>query len=387
MTMAHATTMPPNVFPPAGERPATDDAALVGIRGSSVSVVVPTYNEALNLPTLVERLSRVREEHALDLELLILDDDSRDGTEEAVARLNRPWVRLIVRKTNRGLSPAVLDGLAAATRDVAVVMDADLSHPPERIPAMLVALEQGAEFVIGSRYVSGGSTGEDWGILRWLNSKAATLLARPFTRACDPMSGFFAFRRSALARAPYLNPIGYKIGLELLVKCGFKNVVEIPIFFAQRQLGESKLSFKEQVRYVQHLRRLLVFKYPFWAHALQFALVGASGVVVNLAVLTAMLWSRVDVDWAVPVAIAVSMVSNFALNRRITFAEARGGSLSKQFAGFVLACSLGALVNYGVTIGLVHWMPELWPQLAALAGIAAGMTFNFLASRYFVFRA
>jgi dolichol-phosphate mannosyltransferase len=364
------------------KRPSVSSRELI-----QVSIVVPTYKEAANLPLLIERIERLRSDRSLNVELLIMDDNSRDGTEEQIARLNLPWVRLIVRKTNRGLSPAVLDGIAAATREVVVVMDADLSHPPEQIPQMLKALEEGAEFVIGSRYVSGGSTGEDWGFLRWLNSKVATWLARPFTRAADPMSGFFAFRRKALESVPYLNPVGYKIGLELLVKCGFTRVVEVPIFFAQRQLGESKLSFKEQLRYIQHLRRLLAFKYPFWSHALQFGLVGGLGVVVNLVVLTVLLWCGVDVNWAVLGAIALSMVSNFALNRRFTFYDARGGSLPRQFVAFIASCSLGAGINYAITLTMLHAVPDLWPQIASLAGIAGGLVFNFAMSRYFVFRA
>jgi dolichol-phosphate mannosyltransferase len=361
-------------------------AAGQAIAAARVSIVVPTYKEAANLPLLIERLEPLRREQGLDIELLILDDDSRDGTEELMARLDLPWVRLIVRRENRGLSAAVLDGLAAATGETVLVMDADLSHPPEAIPAMLAKLENGAEFVIGSRYVEGGATGEDWGLFRWLNSKVATWLARPFTRAADPMSGFFAFRRAALERAPYLNPVGYKIGLELLVKCGFERVVEVPIFFAQRQLGESKLSFKEQLRYLQHLRRLLTFKYPFWSHAVQFGVVGGIGVFVNLAVLTALLHLGVAINRAVLAAIAVSIVSNFALNRRFTFYEARQGSLPRQFAGFVASCSIGAAVNYAITIGIVEAVPDVWPQLASLIGIAGGLSFNFVLSRSLVFR-
>ena len=210
----------------------------------SVSVIVPTYKEALNLPALVERLEAVRETHRLDLEMVIMDDDSRDGTVEAVACLDRDWVRLVVRTANRGLSAAVLDGFREARNEVFLVMDADLSHPPETIPEMLRQLQSGADFVLGSRYVAGGTTEEAWGVLRWINSKAATLLARPFTRLKDPMSGFFAFHRSLLDGAPSMNPVGYKIGLEVLVKCNCRNVAEIPIHFSQRFQGESKLSLR-----------------------------------------------------------------------------------------------------------------------------------------------
>src|ERR1700723_1776636 len=172
-------------------------------RASTIDVVVPTFREARNIPLLIERLGALRGSHALHL--TIVDDDSRDGTEEMIQRLNLPWVSLIVRTTDRGLSTAVLEGLKRTSGDIIVVMDADLSHPPEAIPRMLEELHNGSDFVVGSRYVEGGVTHDDWGLLRWLNSRLATLLARPFTSIKDPMSGFFALRRETFARADPLN--------------------------------------------------------------------------------------------------------------------------------------------------------------------------------------
>lgn len=232
----------------------------------SVSLIVPTYREAENLPVLISRLERVRSSRQMPLELLIVDDDSADGTEQVIRDLNFDWVRLVVRKGVRGLSSAVLEGLRLAGNDMAVVMDADLSHPPEAIPDLVQALIDGADFAIGSRYVAGGSTDVGWGLFRWLNSRVATWIARPLTSAKDPMSGFFALRRDMFVRAKGLDPIGYKIGLELLVRCHCKDVREVPIHFADRRFGQSKLSLSEQLRYLQHVRRLLVHKYPRLAH-------------------------------------------------------------------------------------------------------------------------
>lgn len=231
-------------------------------RDNSVSVVVPTYMEADNIPLLVSRLDEVRTKHNLNLELILVDDDSGDGTETAVAQLAEPWVRLIVRSGRRGLASAVAEGLAAAAGDVLVVMDADLQHPPEKIPEMLDAIAAGADFVIASRYAKGGKTEKGWGALRRFNSWVATLLARPLAPAkiSDPMSGFFALPRSTYARADELNPIGYKIGLELLAKCNCRNVREVPITFARRRCGRSKLSGLEQLRFIRHLGRLWKYK-------------------------------------------------------------------------------------------------------------------------------
>jgi dolichol-phosphate mannosyltransferase len=140
-------------------------------------------------------------------------------------------------------------------------MDADLSHPPEAIPRMVDSLgESGVDFVIGSRYVAGASTDERWGLLRWINSKVATALAKPFTSVNDPMAGFFTLRRTVYEQAAPLNPLGYKIALELIVKCRCSGIREIPIHFAQRRFGKSKLSFTEQLNYLLHLKRLMEFK-------------------------------------------------------------------------------------------------------------------------------
>ncbi|MBI1320865.1 MAG: glycosyltransferase [Candidatus Hydrogenedens sp.] len=354
----------------------------------SVSVIVPTYREAENLPALIERIGAVRAASGLDIEVLIMDDDSRDGTVEVVAGLALDWVRLCVRTRDRGLSAAVMDGFKAASHDVLLVMDADLSHPPEKIPEMLQALEAGADFVIGSRYAPGGSTAEDWGLFRWVNSKVATLLARPFTTVRDPMSGFFAFRRQALEMAAPLNPVGYKIGLEVIVKCGFAKTAEVPIHFSDRFKGESKLNLKEQLRYLQHLRRLAVFKYGDLAHFAQFAIVGATGTIVNLAVVTLFWLLDIDAKIGVAVAIGVAMLSNFVLNRQFTFSYARRDPLLPQLVGFLAGSSIGAVINYAVVLGLLNRFPalEAFPQAAAFAGILAGLVFNYGVSRYIVFR-
>jgi dolichol-phosphate mannosyltransferase len=353
-----------------------------------VSVVVPTYREAENLPELIERLAEVRAHARLDLELVIIDDDSRDGTADAVAMARQDWVRLVVRTGERGLSTAVIKGFSLATKEYIVVMDADLSHPPEVIPRMLERLLAGADFVVGSRYTQGGQTAGDWGILRWMNSRGATLLARPFTSIQDPMSGFFAFRRAALENAAHLNPVGYKIGLELLVKGRFTRVEEVPIYFADRARGESKLTWREHWRYLKHLRRLAEFKYGNAAHFIEFAIVGASGVVVNLGILTLLLLSGAPLQISVAVAILVSMLTNFILNRRITFSYAREGNFWLQMAGFFVGSSFGAMVNYVVTMLLLYEFPALLrlPQAASLAGILAGLLFNYMVSRYLVFR-
>lgn len=228
-----------------------------------LTIIVPTYLEAENLPELVRRLGMALADANLTGEIVIVDDASPDNTVDVCRDLAAAYpVRLIVRTGERGLSSAVLRGMREARGAVLIVMDADLSHPPEKVPELYRALtDSAADFVIGSRYVPGGRTDEKWGLFRWLNSKIATALTLPLTSARDPLAGFFALRRATFeAAALRLDPIGYKIGLELIVKCECRGVIEVPIVFADRQRGASKLNLREQFNYLRHLLRL----YAFW---------------------------------------------------------------------------------------------------------------------------
>ncbi|MEL6768944.1 MAG: glycosyltransferase family 2 protein [Pseudomonadota bacterium] len=372
---------------PAGMEVATPLAA-IEVR-TPISIVIPTFREVENAPLLLDRLDAFRRAQDLELEVLFMDDDSRDGIVEAVAARGHDWARVIVRTENRGLSPAVIDGMIAAKHPVIVVMDCDMSHPPEAIPPMMLALSSGQQMVIGSRYVPGGSTDDDWGLFRYLNSLVATLLARPLTSAKDPMSGFFALRREDFERADELNPVGYKIGLELIVKCRFENVGEVPIHFTDRVHGESKLTLKEQLKYIKHLRRLYIYRFGTAMDFLQFLVVGASGTVVNLAVLSLLQVAGSAEQVALAGGIAVSLVTNFLLNRRFTFSYARDRNPWKQFTGFVTASAVGMIVNFSVAAWLNATLLADQPfglQLSAVCGIAAGMLFNFIGNRYIVFR-
>ncbi len=351
---------------------------------SSLTVVIPTYREIENLPHIIERLSRVREGLSIPLDLIFVDDDSRDGSREYVEGLGLSWVQFVTRTKDRGLSQAVLDGLRRARGDLLAVMDCDLSHPPEALPQMVDALQHGADFAIGSRFVDGGTTDDNWGVFRWLNSRVATLLAFPLTRIKDPMSGFFMLHRTTFESTQDYNPIGYKIGLELLVKCDCRLPAEIPIHFTDRQFGYSKLTLKEQLRYLQHVRRLYIHRFRFWSEFVQFVCVGAIGLGVNLLCLTLLLAAGLDVKLAVPLAIFVSMVSNFFLNRRFSFGDSVRENTFRQFLTFVSACSVGALVNSAVTFFLLRYLPS--PQLAATCGVIAATGFNFIASRLLVFK-
>lgn len=354
---------------------------------STITVVVPTYREAESLPHLLDRLADLRQSSGLPLDVLIMDDDSNDGSAELVAARAEPWIRFVVRKDERGLSEAVLDGLRQATGDILICMDADLSHPPHSIPQMLAKLQEGADFVVGSRYVEGGSEAHDGGFFRWLRGRVATAMARPLTNLQDPMAGYFALRRTTFENGGGFNPTGYKIGLELLVKCRCERVVEVPIHFEERKYGQSKLTLRPQLLYIQHLRRLYMFRHGFWTEVMQFLVVGGLGTVINLGLLTAFVALGAPDAVAVAGAILLSMLSNFILNRRFSFSGTRDhSSWLRQIVTFFAATSVGALLNYVTALKLNARFPALPLQVAALGGIAVGTVFNFAASRYLVFR-
>ncbi|MHB8105487.1 MAG: glycosyltransferase, partial [Dehalococcoidales bacterium] len=243
----------------------------------AISIIIPTYKEKENIGYLVERIHNNLAKY--DYEIVIIDDNSSDGSEELVAGLARRYpVKIIVRKNKRGLSSAVVDGIAGTDSEKVIVMDADLQHPPEVLPAMVKALEN-HDFVMASRYIPGGSPGQ-WKLSRKIVSKVATLMALPIApKVQDRMSGFFGFKRAVVDTAT-LSPTGWKIGLEILVRSKFKSVTEVPYTFVPRARGESKLSGRIMTEYVKQLFYLYSFKYPI----LDFMIVGGIGTVINLGV-------------------------------------------------------------------------------------------------------
>ncbi len=249
---------------------------------AAASIIVPTYREQPNLRPFTVRLFAALRDAGIDAELIIVDDDSRDGTEETVQSLAKEYpVRLITRTEERGLSSAVLEGLRQARHDRFVVLDADLQHPPEAVPVALECLAAGGhDFVLATRY-AGGSLDENWPVSRRIASRLATLLARPLTPVSDPMSGFFALPRSTFERCAPLNPIGYKIALELYVKGRCRNPGEVPIDFGTRHAGESKFSLKEQLRYAMHLVRLYRFRFPITTVLIALLLLALPAIAVS----------------------------------------------------------------------------------------------------------
>jgi len=259
-----------------GARPGASRVESNPMRLVRVSIIVPTYCEADNLRPLCERVFNATRAAGIDAELIVVDDDSPDATADVVAALaGRYCIRLVTRRGERGLSSAVIRGFDESDRDVLVCMDADLSHPPEKLLDVIAPVARNeTDFCIGSRYVAGGRTSDDWGFLRKLNSKVATWLARPLMSACDPMAGFFCIRRETFesARRNGMRAIGYKIGLEICVRSGCRRIREIPIHFVDRHVGTSKLTARQQLLYLKQLVHLFLARRPAFLFSV-FALV------------------------------------------------------------------------------------------------------------------
>lgn len=222
------------------------------------SIVIPTYNEAAGIGRLLSALDGVFRANGLDGEIIVVDDNSPDGTGKIVDELSqRLPVRCLHRSGKLGLSSAVIDGWAIARPQSTALgaMDADFSHDVNALPNMVAALESGAYgLAVGSRYVAGGGIA-NWPAHRVITSRVACWLARPLTRVKDVTSGYFLVRREALDGVT-LDPIGFKIGLEVIAKAHYGNAIEVPYVFTDRVAGESKLNQREIFNYIKQLSRL-----------------------------------------------------------------------------------------------------------------------------------
>lgn len=226
---------------------------------ATLSIVVPTYNERDRLAALVEAIFDAYRREGVDGELVIVDDNSPDGTGALADDLARRYrIRVLHRAGKLGLGTAVVEGFAAATAPIVGVIDGDLSHPPRMLPRMLAVMQKrGADIVIGSRYIPGGGT-RNWGLGRLLMSRAACVLARGITPVRDATSGFFLIRKD-LAHEVRISAGGFKICLELLVRARPRTVVEVPYVFEGRTAGESKMNVREALGYLEQLKNLRRF--------------------------------------------------------------------------------------------------------------------------------
>ncbi|AJM91985.1 glycosyltransferase [Nitrosopumilus piranensis] len=371
---------------------------------NQVSVIIPTFNESENICNVLDLIK----EHLprINLEAIVVDDNSPDGTGKIVEdyvkiKGNEEYpVSVIHRKTKSGLSSAILDGLKKSNGDTIVVMDSDLSHPPQIIPKMLETLRKTqCDIVVASRYVAGGAI-QGWPFKRKLMSKIATKIAKKGLgiNSDDPMSGFFVFRKK-ITEGLKFDAIGYKMLLELLVKANGVKVEEVPYTFTDRKKGSSKLDTSTIIDYCKSVWKLYRYgrqvrktekrvSVRFLSKAARFFTVGASGLGVNY--LASLLFSSSLDMWylhATILGIVFSITSNFVLNKYWTF-EDRDFAPKKtaiqygKFAGF---SSIGALVQLGMVYYLVDGFSLSYPVALVLAVGTAAFS-NFVLNKKWTFR-
>ncbi len=362
------------------------------------SLVVPTYNEAANINKIVKILTQLLDEYIPgDYELIVVDDDSPDGTWQLAQSLIKeyPQLRVMRRQNERGLSSAVIRGWQAARGQVLGVIDGDLQHPPHVLLQLLRAIQNGADLAVGSRHVDGGGV-SSWSFIRRFLSRGAQLLGLIILpgvlgRVSDPMSGYFIVRRSAIANVT-LNPVGYKILLELIGRGQVREIAEVGYVFCERKEGESKVTWKQYVDYIHHLVRLrlstgmlgrLTQNFPF-GRFIRFGLVGLSGVFVDMAVLYLLsdpTTLGLPLTRSKIVAGEVAIINNFLWNDAWTFADVAMQQREwrqrlKRFLKFNIICLAGLVLNV-LVLNLVFNFIIRNRYIANLIAIAVATVWNF----------
>lgn len=349
-----------------------------------LTIIAPTFNESGNVEELVSRIRSALID--VDWEIIFVDDDSPDGTAGVVSRLARDShrVRLLLRLGRRGLSSACIEGMLASCAPLLAVIDADLQHDERLLRQMVEEFERDSslDIAVGSRHVAGGGLG-DWNTSRAAISRLASWLSRLVLRADlrDPMSGFFMIRRTAAmpCMRSGLSGVGFKILLDLFASSPrplrFK---ELPYVFGLRHHGDSKLDSSAAWQYIVMLLSHLL-KGAFTAKFIDFALIGALGLVVHLAALT-ILFKAVGLSFvhAQAVAVAIAMTTNYVLNNRLTYRDKRlrGWQFLRGWISFVAICSVGALANVALSSWLFTLIPHYWLAWTTL-GAAVAAVWNY----------
>ncbi|NEU77230.1 glycosyltransferase [Hassallia byssoidea VB512170] len=377
--------------------PSTVDA---GSENILLSLVIPTYKERDNIKNVVRILSQLLDESIPgNYELIVVDDDSPDRTWEVAESLTREYrqLRVMRRQNERGLSSAVIRGWQAARGRVLGVIDGDLQHPPEVLTQLLRAIQKGADMAVASRHVDGGGV-SSWSFIRRFLSRGAQLLGLIILpdvlgRVSDPMSGYFMVRRSSIAGAT-LNPVGYKILLEVIGRGKVREIAEVGYVFCERVKGESKVTSKQYIDYIHHLVRLRLgtgrlgkisqrINFPV-GRFLRFGLVGLSGVFVDMTLLyllsdpstLALPLTRSKI-----IAGEIAIINNFLWNDVWTFADVSSGQYEwrqrmKRFLKFNIICLAGLVLNV-LVLNLVFNFIIQNRYIANLIAIAVATVWNF----------
>ncbi|GLQ11949.1 dolichol monophosphate mannose synthase [Devosia yakushimensis] len=371
----------------------TSAAQISSFSPAQLAVIVPSYNERGNIELLYEKLAIALGDTAW--EMIVVDDNSPDGTADVVNELSRVYanVRCLRRFGRRGLASACIEGMAVTSAPYVAVIDADLQHDEAILPKMLEEALNGADLVIGSRFIGGGSAGDGLSKTRLSGSQLATKLAVMIAGqdVSDPMSGFFLMRRdAALKAAPKLASDGFKILIDLIVTSARMGsplkIAEVPYVFRPRHAGESKMNPLIVIQYLGlWFSKLTGGVLP--PSFLLFGLVGGTGVVVHLASLW-LFTSAIGANFVVSqvAATLIAMTWNFFLNNNLTYADRKlhGFKLITGLIGFCGICALGGIANISVANAIYQANHQTF--IAGLSGAIMSSVFNYAVTRAFTWK-
>lgn len=362
-----------------------------GVYMTEVSIIIPTYNEKGNINILLDRIHNSM--NGTDYETVIVDDNSPDGTAGLIDELSKKYpVRLIIRKDKRGLASAVVTGLQNAKGNIFIVMDADLQHPPEKIPSFIQEINNGADITIANRYADKDGF-DGLGLHRKIISKCANypakILFRKLADINDIQSGFFALK-SDVIKGVDLQPIGYKILLEILILGNYNNVKELSYKFAKRENGKTKLGPKVIVEYLLHISNL-AYRTGEFNRFTKYCTVGAIGIAVNTAVLF-LLTNVLGIFYLISSILAheISIIGNFIMNDNWTFkgltsSEKGPYDLIYRAVRYNMAKISGILLSISILFILTQFLsiPYLYSNVIA---IMAGVFWGYSTSMIVVWR-
>ncbi|MGK7934068.1 MAG: glycosyltransferase [Microcystaceae cyanobacterium] len=353
----------------------------------ALSLILPTYNEGDNIERIINILAEILDKILPnDYELIVVDDNSPDYTWKLALEMisDYPQLQVMRRVEEKGLSTAVIRGWQVAKGNILGVIDADLQHPPEVLAELLQQMQRGADLAVASRHIEGGGVSE-WSFARRILSRGAqvlglVILPEVVGRLSDPMSGYFMVRRDVIADKP-LSPVGYKIILEVAARGRVKWIGEVGYVFQEREIGESKVTWRQYIEYLQHL---LTLRFSRSARFVQFCLVGLSGVFVDMILLYLL---SDPTTLALPLtrskilAAELAIVNNFFWNELWTFGDIscfqrNKRQRAKRFIKFNIIC-LGGLILNVLFLNLFFNLFEINRYIANLMAIVIVTIWNY----------
>jgi dolichol-phosphate mannosyltransferase len=361
-----------------------------------IVVILPTYNEKENIGLMISALQEQFVKIRHDMNILVVDDNSPDGTADVVRLAAEKASNIfLITGQKQGLGAAYIRGMKHAVNelhaDAVMEMDADFSHKPADVPRLIAALDEGADFVIGSRYVPGGKIPADWSFLRRMNSKWGNVFARYVAgmySVKDCTAGFRAIRSSIISKIDpdTLKVKGYAFQISLLHEAilNHARVREVPVVFVDRARGETKLGLLDIVEFMLNAWWI---RFERSKTFIKFAVVGASGVIVNLASFTLLMEMGMNKFLASPVAIEMSIITNFLLNNFWTFSKRdMNDKIHIRGLKFNIVSFAALGVSYGTFLILSAVDPSGIPQVHQAVGIIPATLINYFLNSYWTFK-